>query len=48
MSFDNLKRNLETEIEPENSKKIKSELENITKQIDQSKKHFDLKNKEIQ
>ena len=43
MSSDNLRRNLEIEIEPENSKKIRLELENITEEIGKYKKHFDIK-----
>ena len=48
MSSDNLRRNLEIEIEPENSKKIRLELENITEEIGKYKKHFDIKNEEIE
>ena len=48
MSSDNLRCNLEIEIEPENSKKIRLELENITEEIGKYKKHFDIKNEEIE
>ena len=48
MSSDNLRRNLEIEIEPENSKKIRLEIENITEEISKYKKHFHIKNEEIE
>ena len=48
MSSDNLRRNLEIEIEPENSKKIRLEIENITEEIGKYKKHFHIKNEEIE
>ena len=40
MSSNNLKRSLETEIEPEKSKKIKLEIETIMEEINKYKKYF--------
>ena len=47
MSSNNLKRSLETEIEPEKSKKIKLEIETIMEEINKYKKYFNWKNEEI-